>query len=301
MHQNEKFLDFYKDKTILITGGAGFIGSRLARALVGLPKKLKIMDDFSAGKIENIKDFINHIEIIKESINSLDACKKALKNVDIIFHLAAKIDVMESFAQSYEYFQTNINGTLNLLEAARTSGTKKFIFSSSAAVYGNKESMCYENDGCLPESPYGLSKYLAEEYIKNFYKLFKVDYAILRYFNVYADADNFSQGKGVYFKFKYLIENDQTIEIYGDGLQQRDFINVDDIVKANMLAAFSNSHDKIFNVATGQSISILDLIIKISHELNKKPIIQFLPAKNEIRISQANISRYNNLINQIAF
>ncbi|KKP35641.1 MAG: hypothetical protein UR26_C0003G0114 [candidate division TM6 bacterium GW2011_GWF2_32_72] len=255
---------FYKNKSILVSGGAGFIGSTICKKLVSLDAKVTVLDNLSSGNLNNLKEIQDKIEFIKGDVRCKKTCLQAAQNKHVIFHLAALVSVPESVEKPRECHENNVDGTFNLLEAANLTGVESFIFSSSSAVYGKQTEACHENMMPNPESPYGASKLIGEILCKQFAINTNLKTVCLRYFNVFGPNQN---PKGSYAavvaKFKDCMINNQDINIFGDGLQTRDFIPVEQVVEANLKAAMlpkEKMGGEIFNVATGKSITLLELI-----------------------------------------
>ncbi len=285
-----------ENKKIVVTGGLGFIGSHIVDELVD-NNKVTIIDNFSSGKISNLKDSEHkNLEIIKADINDVNL-NKILKGKDYVFHLAALASVPGSVADPLTYNQTNIDGTVKLLIAAKEENIKKVVFSSSSAIYGENPNMpLKESEPYMPLSPYASQKASCELYLKSFYESYGLNYVALRYFNVFGPKQDInSQYAAVIPKFIFsLINNEQAI-IYGDGEQSRDFIYVKDIVKANIKACESN-YNGVVNVASGNAISInqLYLIVKDVLKSNLEP--KYLDERpGDIKHSAADIKNLENI------
>ena len=227
---------------ILVTGGAGFIGSHIVDRLLNEGFEVTVIDNLSTGQISNLAHNLDkkELQFVKGDIRDWSLVKKTMKNVDAIFHEAAIVSVPLSIQNPILTKDVNVNGTLNLLKACLECGVKRFIFASSAAVYeGSSSPQKNEDLSTNPISPYGVSKLAAEHYIRSFYKLYGLETTSLRYFNIYGPRQSYdkkSQSGGVISVFlNKLLENMQLI-INGDGEQTRDFVYVHDIVEANMLA-----------------------------------------------------------------
>lgn len=295
----EQLQAFYKGKNVLVTGGAGFIGSHIAQELCSYGALVTVIDDLSTGSLDNISSFCSNITLIARDISSYKACMKATKNKNIIFHTAAFVSVPQSIKQPALCEKINVYGTQNLLEACKINKVPTFIFSSSASVYGEKENKCFENDLPSPQSPYAKSKLEGEKLCKTYAKEHKIKTASLRYFNVYGERQNaHSQYAGVVAKFKYNLSHGKPIVIYGDGKQKRDFIHVSEVVKANLLIGMlQNLYGDIFNIATGTSITLLEILKKLEKEIAAKPVkIVFKPArKGDIYCSLADCKKYSTI------
>jgi UDP-glucose 4-epimerase len=290
------------DKNVVITGGSGFIGSNLARSLT-TKNNVIVIDDLSTGNINNIKDFIdsNKIDFIKGSITDLDLLQKTFKNIDYVFHEAAIPSVPRSIKDPLQSNYVNINGTLNVLIAARDNNVQKVIYASSSSVYGDTPTLPKkEKMKPRPLSPYAISKLTAEYYCQVFTRIYKLPTISLRYFNVYGPCQSpLSEYAAVIPKFITDILNEKSPLIYGDGKQTRDFTYVDDVIKANVLAAESDETG-IFNIAGGNRISIKNLAEKIMDLCKKKQDINYTkPRHGDIKHSYADISKAKEKINYV--
>jgi len=286
-----KFNDFYAKKKVLVTGGAGFIGSHLIEKLVMLGADVTVLDNLSTGNLENLENVQNKIKFINGDIEKLETCLEATKNQEIIFHLAAFISVPGSMANPQACMNTNVTGTFNLLESAKinpstSSGRAgvRFVLSSSSAVYGQKQGVCKETDACAPTSVYGFSKLINEQYCKLYSELFGIGSVCLRYFNVYGERQNpNAQYAAVVAKFTDNMQRNLPLEIYGTGEQTRDFIHVDKVAESNLLLAMLPANQMIgqaFNIATGTSINLLQLIEQLKVKFpNYTGEILFKPAR----------------------
>jgi len=261
--------NFFKGKQVLVTGGAGFIGSNLVHKLIESEAAVSIIDDFSTGSINNLNDISDNsnVSIVKESIVDNDMVDTMVKYSDIVFHLAAK-NITDSTKDPYSDLLVNVNGTFNILQAAHKYKTKKIIYTSSASVYGNARYLpINENDSLNILNPYAASKQSGENYCMAFYETYGVPVTVMRYSNVYGpqhSLDKQNPSCGVIPKFIITALNNDPINIHGDGEQTRDFTYIDDIIEATMMAAASPKSDgEVFNVATGKEISINDLVNKI--------------------------------------
>jgi UDP-glucose 4-epimerase len=283
-----------KQKKVVITGGAGFIGSNLAQELAK-NNRVIIIDDLSTGNLKNIKDLIDSdiIEFTKGSITDLDFLQNIFLDVDFVFHQAAIPSVPRSIKDPVKSNIVNVNGTLNVLIAARENNVKKVIQASSSSVYGDTPTLPKKEDmKPNPLSPYAISKLAGEYYCKVFTRVYGLSTISLRYFNVYGPRqDPLSEYAAVIPKFIKKILNKKPPVIYGDGEQTRDFTFINDVVNANILAAISKEQG-IFNVAGGKRISINDLAKSIMNicDTKYKPIHED-PAPGDIKHSLADISK----------
>ena len=196
---------FYKNKHILVTGGAGFIGSHIAERLVELGAHVSVLDDLSSGSINNINSFLHKIRLTVGDITNFDTCKKAVKNKDVIFHTAAFVSVPESIKHPAVSEKINVVGTYNILETYRKNNITKIIFSSSSAVYGERTNVCSENDGTNPQSPYAKHKLKGEELCKKFSEKYNINTACLRYFNVLVLLKTLDKSLGRKFTSREII------------------------------------------------------------------------------------------------
>jgi len=270
------------ESRFLITGGAGFIGSHLTDYLVKRGAEVICYDNFSKqynGKLKNMNKRygVKNHRLIKGDILNSEELSKEMKGIDVIFHLAAQPGVRYSLINPVEVSRINIDGTINVLEAARRSDIKKIIFASSSSVYGNPRYLPVdEQHPREPISPYGLSKLVGEEYCNLYARLYGMNISVLRYFTVYGPRQR--QDMAIY-KFVESILKDKSPIVYGDGEQTRDFTFIDDIVQGTILAAkYEKKGINIFNIGGGRRISVnnlLDLIIKFCEkEKVVEPIYQ---------------------------
>lgn len=280
--------------TWLITGGAGFIGSHIARLLVQKAQKVIIFDNLSSGNIDNLKDIAGKITFIKGDITNKADIAKLPTKIDYILHLAAQISVPYSVEEPAETFLTNTQGTLNILEFAKEIKAKKVVLSSSAAIYGDKTlPPCKENAEPACQSPYALSKLQGEEMLKLYNLLYNLPTATLRYFNVFGPRQNpNSTYAAVIAKFVDCFIKKQPITIFGNGKQTRDFVFVKDIAKANIFAALNLGNGEVYNVAAGAHYTLLELVNILSELFNHKVQINFAPARaGDIKESFADIAK----------
>jgi nucleoside-diphosphate-sugar epimerase len=262
----------------LVTGGAGFIGSHIVEALVKAGHYVCVLDNFSSGKLTNLKGFENKIHLIKGDICSKSTCFKATKNIDFVLHQAALRSVPKSMQEPHEYNRVNVDGTLNMLEASKENKVKRFVFASSSSVYGEvKKFPEKENFIPSPISPYALSKLAGEYYCKIFSLHYGLPAIALRYFNVFGPRQTLDDEYAVVIpKFINCILNNQRPPIFGNGKQSRDFTFVKNVVYANLAAASAkNVKFGVFNVATGKATTVLDLVKILNQLLGKdiKPLL----------------------------
>jgi UDP-glucose 4-epimerase len=249
--------------SILVTGGAGFIGSHIVEALLARGDKVRVLDDFSTGKKDNLSSVIDDVELIEGDICDPDILKPAVLDIDLIFHHAAFVSVPVSFENPQLCFDVNVNGTIQLLTAARNEGVERVVMASSAAVYGDSKDFPLKEDISLdPKSPYATSKLVGELYTHLYSDLLDLEVVALRYFNVYGPRQNpDSEYAAVIPIFINAIQNDQQPVVHGDGQQTRDFIHVNDVVTANLLAAETpNASGQVINICSGMETRIIDLL-----------------------------------------
>ncbi|MDN5301099.1 MAG: UDP-N-acetylglucosamine/UDP-N-acetylgalactosamine 4-epimerase [Thermoanaerobacteraceae bacterium] len=285
----------------LITGGAGFIGSNIAEELLRRGEKVRIIDNFSTGKRENIERFINDIELIEGDLRNIEDAKKAVNGIEYILHQAALPSVPRSVVDPISSNASNIDGTLNLLVAARDAGVKRVVIAASSSAYGDTEILPkVENMMPNPLSPYAVTKYVEELYGRVFSKVYGLETVSLRYFNVFGPRqDPNSQYAAVIPKFITKMLKGESPIIYGDGEQSRDFTYIDNVVEANILAATSEKvgHGEIINIACGKRISLNQLVQKINKILGTdiRPIYD-KPRVGDVKHSLASIKKAEELL-----
>ncbi|AFV22754.1 UDP-glucose 4-epimerase [Methanolobus psychrophilus R15] len=282
-----------KDKKVIVTGGMGFIGSHLTEKLLE-NNEVTVIDNEATGKIDNIKHLLENknLTIVHESIIELDL-HEIFKGKDYVFHLAAIPSVPRSVKDPFASNEANVTGTLKVLIAAKDSGVKKVIFSSSSSVYGDTPTLLKREDMPVnPQSPYAITKATGEMYCRVFQELYGLPTICLRYFNVFGPRqDPNSQYAAVIPKFITGIMNDESPVIYGDGEQSRDFTYVKHVVVANILSCESNETG-IFNIACSRRITINELVAYINEILGKDIITENIDSRpGDIKHSLADISR----------
>lgn len=262
--------------------------------------RVKVIDNFSTGKIENLKEFINDIELIKGDITDNKSINDSITGVDIVFHQAAVPSVPRSIKNPIRTNSTNVTGTLKLLDAAVHHGVSRFIYAASSSAYGNTSILPKEENMIAnPRSPYAVSKYTGELYCKVFYFLYGLETISLRYFNVFGPRqDPSSLYAAVIPKFILNILNDQSPVIYGDGHQSRDFTYIDNVVSANLLAAEAPKlSGDVVNVGTGTNINLNLLVSKINRILHKEITpIHTNDREGDVKHSLASIEKINKLL-----
>jgi UDP-glucose 4-epimerase len=277
---------------VVVTGGAGFIGSHIVEHWHNEGVEVHVIDNLRSGYLSNIQNF-SKIIFHLGSISDRELVFKVLKNVDYIFHLAALVSVPESFEKPNECFDINVDGLLNVLNAAKEFGAKKIVFSSSAAVYGdNPISPKTVDMKPAPKSPYGITKLDGEYYLNMYNEMFGVGAVSLRYFNVFGPRqDPKSQYASAIPIFVEKAMKNEPIIVHGDGEQTRDFIYVNDVVQANILAATNEKVNGVFNVATGKTISINEIVRLVIEEIgSKSKIVYEKERQGDIKHSLASIN-----------
>ncbi len=242
----------------IVTGGCGFLGSHLSEKLLADGHSVLIIDNLSTGNLDNIKKIKKKLKFLKADISDAQKIKKYFKNVDWVFHLAALADIVPSIENPKEYFNSNVVGTFNVLQASRSKRLKKFIYIASSSSYGIPK-IYPTSEKCKIDSqyPYALTKYLGEELVMHWGKLFKLPVISLRCFNIYGTrsrtSGTYGAVMGVFLKQKL---RNKPFTIVGDGKQRRDFTYVSDVVNAIIKSARSNIKNEIFNVGSGRTISV---------------------------------------------
>lgn len=298
-----KNLEFDRDSIFLVTGGAGFIGSNLCEALLDMGYQVRCMDNFSTGKRENIEGFLHNknFTLIEDDIRNYGGCLVACKGVDYVLNQAAWGSVPRSIEMPLLYEEINIRGTLNMMEAARQQGVKKFVYASSSSVYGDHP-VLPKKEGQEGEllSPYALTKRVDEEYGKLYTKLYGLDTYGLRYFNVFGRRqDPDGAYAAVIPKFIKQLLNDEQPTINGDGKQSRDFTYIENVIEANLKACLASSEaaGQAFNVAYGGREYLIDIYYVLCKALGKDIEPIFGPDRpGDIKHSNADISKARELL-----
>jgi nucleoside-diphosphate-sugar epimerase len=279
----------------LVTGGAGFIGSNTVDELVRRGHGVVVLDDLSAGKEENLAEVRNKITFLKGSINDLEVLQKAAQQADYVIHLAARTSVPRSVKDPIETNRINVDGTLNVLVAARDNKVKRVVFAASSSAYGETPTLPKtESMQPQPISPYGVSKYVGELYAQAFGRCYGLETVSVRYFNIFGPRqDPDSPYSGVLSRFATAFLNDTQPTIYGDGNQTRDFTFVDNAVQANLLACEApGAAGGVFNIGTAHAISLNQTIDLFCGITGKTIQAQYeAPRDGDIRDSLADISR----------
>lgn len=257
----------------LVTGGAGFIGANLVEYLVKKGEKVRVLDNFSTGKKENLKEFLKKIDFIEGDIRDLKIVEKATKNIDYVLHHAALRSVERSVDNPLASNEVNVNGTINILSASLKNKVQKVIYASSSSAYGdNKKLPLKESFAPAPKSPYAVSKLTGEYYCKVFSEIYGLNTISLRYFNVFGPRQDpeskYSNVIPIFLKWAFANE---PLQIHGTGKQARDFTYIDNVVFANMLSVKTkNTKGQVLNIGCGKMHSVLDIVSAIEKVLNKK-------------------------------
>ena len=279
----------------VVTGGGGFIGSHIVEELLRRSETVRVIDNFSTGKRENVEPFKNRAEIIDADIAEAKNLARFLKGADYVIHQAAIPSVPKSVLDPVKSHHANVNGTLNLLNASREAGLKRVVYASSSSLYGDSPTLP-KHEGMMPNplSPYGAQKLFAEIYCQVFTRVYGLETVSLRYFNVFGPRqDATSLYSGVLALFIPAVLEDRRPTIYGDGLQSRDFTYVQNVVEANLLACtVPGVAGQVFNVACGDRITVNSMLQQINEILGKdvSPIYAD-PRLGDIKHSQADITR----------
>ena len=275
----------------LITGGAGFIGSNIAKELASRGNDVAVLDDLSSGYRSNIQG-IPGVRLIEADIRDQAAVDAAVEGVDAVFHLAASVGNKRSIDQPVNDAEINVIGTLRVLEAARKAGVRKIVMSSSAGIFGELKTLPIREDHPVePDSPYGASKLCAEKQGLAYAKLYGMEVVCLRYFNVYGPSQRFDAYGNVIPIFVFQMLRGEPVTIFGDGEQTRDFVNVREVVLANIRAAMAPGVSGAFNIGSGTRISINDLVERLRANCGLNPVVRRGPPRaGDVRDSLADIS-----------
>ncbi len=288
---------------MLVTGAAGFIGSNLSEALLKKGYSVKGIDNFFTGKKENIRPFLKKMHFKKGTILKLKFLKKQFRGVDFVLHEAAIPSVPRSINDPLLTNRVNVEGTLNVLSAARDAGVKRVVFASSSSVYGDSPTLPKEESMVpSPKSPYAAQKLIGEQYMKMFYDLYGLETISLRYFNVFGPRqDPTSFYSGVIPKFINKIQSGENPVIFGDGSQSRDFSYISNVIDANILACKAKkTRGEIVNIACGQRITVNELVLKINRFLKTDVSAVYEKEQaGDVKHSLADISRAEKILKYV--
>lgn len=284
----------------LISGGAGFIGSNLVEALLQREASVRVVDNFSTGKRENIEPFLGQIELIEGDLRDLEVCRRAAAGVRYVLHQAALASVPRSIDDPIASNESNITGTLNLLVAARDAGVKRLVYAASSSAYGDTPTLPKEESmPPCPLSPYAITKLVGEQYCRVFYTLYGLETVALRYFNVFGPRqDPQSQYAAVIPKFITALLEGCPPRIYGDGEQSRDFTYVENVVEANLLATTApEAPGQLMNIACGQRMTLNELAEFLREALGSRVEFEYgAPRPGDVKHSWADISRARSIL-----
>jgi UDP-glucose 4-epimerase len=278
---------------ILVSGGAGFIGSHLTEALLRAGHRVRVLDNFYSGKLDNLRAVRRDVEVVKGDCSDPRAARRAARGIEVVYHEAAIPSVARSVADPAQSHSANATGTLSLLLAARDAGVRRVIYAGSSSVYGDaRELPKRESMTPHPLSPYAAAKLMGEHYLRIFCLLFGMEGLTLRYFNVFGPRqDPSSPYSGVISRFATALIDGTAPVIYGDGRQSRDFTYVDNVVRGNLLALRAKpARGQAVNLATGTRVSLLELLRAMARETGRAPRFQKKPSRaGDIRHSLADI------------
>ncbi|TMK28493.1 MAG: SDR family oxidoreductase [Actinobacteria bacterium] len=284
----------------LVTGGGGFIGSNLVRALVERGDDVRVLDNFSTGNRTNLAELLGDVEVVEGELRSYERVHAATRGIEVVFHQGALPSVPRSVQDPLTTSAVNVEGTLNVLLAARDEGVRRVVCASSSSVYGNSgELPRIETANPDPISPYGVSKLAAERYCVSFSRVYPLETVALRYFNVFGpNQDPTSQYAAVVPRFITAIADGRAVSIYGDGEQRRDFTYVENVVEANVLAAETDGvSGAVLNVATGRSTTVNELADTIASILGRSVERDEQPERTgDVRDSWADVTRARELL-----
>jgi UDP-glucose 4-epimerase len=293
---------------VLVTGGAGFIGSHLVDALLVRGERVRVIDDLSTGRLSNLSEAMPHLDFQVGDIRNPASVQRAMRGVATVYHQAALPSVVRSVRDPLRSHEVNVTGTLNVLLAAREAGVRRVIVASSSSVYGDTPTLPkHEDMRPEPRSPYAVSKLATEQYALNFAGLYPLEAVALRYFNVYGPRqDASSHYAGVIARFCTAALDGEPCTVYGDGTQSRDFTYIDDVVQANLLAGqAAPANGRAFNVARGERTSLLEILDYLGDAFNQTLRRNHERSRDgDVQHSLADISRAQQLLGyrpQVAF
>ena len=287
-------MDIKLKRKVIVTGGAGFIGSHLVDALLSKGFKIIVLDNFSTGRPQNLRHILDKIQLVECDISKSGKWENLFKNTDYVFHLAALADIVPSIENPNDYYESNVNGTFNVLEACRKNKIKKIIYSASSSCYGIPDKFpTLESAEIRPQYPYALTKNLGEQLIMHWSQLYNLPSVSLRFFNVYGPRSRTSGTYGAVFGV-FLAQKlaEKAFTVVGDGTQTRDFTYVTDVVAGVLAAAESNVSNEIINIGSDNTYSINQLIKLLEGE------VTYIPKRpGEPDCTWADISKAKRLLN----
>jgi UDP-glucose 4-epimerase len=285
---------------VLVTGGGGFIGSNLVRALLARGDHVRVLDNFSTGNRANLADVWDEIELVEGDLRSYERVHAATRGVELVFHEGALPSVPRSVQDPLTTSAVNVEGTLNVLLAARDEGVRRVVAASSSSVYGNSGTLPrLESSPPDPESPYGVAKLAAERYCVAFSRVYEIETVVLRYFNVFGPRqDPTSQYAAVVPLFITTVASGEAVRIDGDGYQSRDFTFVENVIDGNLLAADApDASGAVLNIATGEQTTVLELADTIGDLIGRDVEKEFLPPRTgDVRHSWADVGEARRVI-----
>lgn len=287
----------------LVTGGAGFIGSNLVKALLAQGHAVRVLDNFSTGKHSNLQSCMGQIDLIEGDLTILDDVQCAVKDIEVVLHQGAMPSVAKSIDDPLGSNQSNVNGTLHVLVAARDAGVRRVVFASSSSIYGDQDPEIPKVETMSPQpiSPYAIAKQAAERYCQVFYRVYGLETVALRYFNVFGPfQDPQSMYAAVIPRFASALLRGESPIIYGDGEQTRDFTYIENVVTANLLAATAPADrvcGEVFNAAAGGQTSLNTLVEALQEITGQNiPPVYEEPRPGDIKHSRADIAKIQHLM-----
>lgn len=283
-------------RNVLVTGGAGFIGSNLVNELLRMSNNVTVLDNFSSGYVSNLETQ-SRLKVINGDVRNKSDVETAMYGVEVVFHLAASVGNKRSIDFPLVDAEINVLGTLNILEAARKFGVRKIVASSSAGIFGELKTIPINEEHPIePDSPYGCTKLCEEKLCLSYAKLYDIEAVCLRYFNVFGPNQRYDAYGNVIPIFVFRSLNNEQITIFGDGEQTRDFVHVYDVVQANIKAAESIGVSGAFNIASGKSITINNLVKLIAENCATLNFVYGSVRAGDVRDSLADISKAQRLL-----
>lgn len=287
-------------RTSLVTGGAGFIGTNLTRTLLAQGHRVRILDNFSTGKRENLGPFQDHIELIEGDLRSYHIVHEAARDIEVIFHQGALPSVPRSINDPITTNQVNVEGTLNILNAARDTDVRRVVYASSSSIYGENPELPKQEDMTpRPISPYAVAKLAGEKYCQVFTRTYGLETVALRYFNVFGlGQDPRSQYAAVVPLFITAFLDGDRITVYGDGEQSRDFTFIENVVQANILAAQApDAAGEVFNVACGTQMSLNQMLDHLRTIMETDTEVHYVPSRpGDVKHSLADIEKARRIL-----
>ena len=287
-------------KKVLVTGGAGFIGSHLVDRLLNDGFEVRVLDDFFSGKRPNLAHVADRIELIEGSVADGDVAARAVEGVDCVLHQAAIPSVPRSVAEPIKSNHANVNGTLTMLDAARQAGVRRFVYAASSSAYGDTPTLPkVETMASDPRSPYAVAKLAGEGYCRAFTRVYGLETVALRYFNVFGPRqDPNSEYAAVIPKFILAIMEGRPITIHGDGEQSRDFTFIENTVEGNMRAMSApEASGEVMNLACGERFTLNELVESLAEIMGKRPQVEYITSRTgDVKHSLADISKARRLL-----